>query len=290
MTDTPAAATGEPRRPTVTTADRVVAGRTLRIYAPERPSGAGLVWLHGGGFSRGDIDMPEADWVARELAARGIAVASLDYRLAAVAGEAAFGTMQGRHYPAASDDALAAWEWAMAHADELGVDPARVGFGGASAGANIAVGATLRMLADGRRTPGLMVLAYPTLLAEQPAPAAELRAKLEADPVADRFGPEVVLAMYENYLGGTVAGAPSAAIPGLASAEELAGFPPTVMVNSDADELRVSGEAFADQLRAAGIEVAAATEPGTTHGHLNRPNEGTAARDTIDRFASALLR
>ena len=46
----------------------------VRVYRPATPTGPGIVWLHGGGFSGGDLDMPEADWVSRSLAERGILV------------------------------------------------------------------------------------------------------------------------------------------------------------------------------------------------------------------------
>ena len=67
-----------------------------------------------------------------------------------------------------------------------------------------------------------------------------------------------------------------------ATAADLAGFPPVLMVNSEADELRVSGEVFAATLAAASVPVEVVTEPGTEHGHLNRPDE-PAASATIDR-------
>lgn len=127
-----------------------------------------------------------------------------------------------------------------------------------------------------------MFLAYPTLLAVQPAPDAALRAMLDANPVADRFGPDVVLAMYENYLRGPVDTAPLPAVPGLATPADVAGFPPVLMVNGEADELRVSGEAFAATLADASVPVEVVTEPGTEHGHLNRPGE-PAASVTVDR-------
>ncbi|HKP06132.1 MAG TPA: alpha/beta hydrolase fold domain-containing protein, partial [Microbacterium sp.] len=103
---------------------------------------------------------------------------------------------------------------------------------------------------------------------------------------ADRFGPDAVRAMYENYLGGTVDGAPLGAIPGLARPVDLVQFPPALIVNGDVDELRVSGEAFGASLRAAGRPVDVVTEAGTEHGHLNRP--GDAASVTIERFATRL--
>ncbi|MDE0546612.1 alpha/beta hydrolase fold domain-containing protein [Microbacterium sp. C7(2022)] len=306
----------------------------VRVYPAREPNGAGLVWAHGGGFAFGDVDMPEGDWVARQLAARGTTVVSVDYRLAPVSGAWASGRgdapRAGHHYPAASDDMIAAWTWACENASRLRIDITRLAIGGASAGANIAAGAVLRLLgrggagvaaagansvadpaavvagadapgaeaptaeapaagvpAAGVPVPALVVLAYPTLLAVQPAPDAALRAALDAQPGADRFGPAAVLSMYENYLGGDVTGAPLGAVPGLATAEDVAQFPPTLIVNGEVDELRVSGEAFAATLATAGREVTVLAEAGTEHGHLNRPAEA-AAPITIERFARAL--
>lgn len=72
-----------------------------------------------------------------------------------------------------------------------------------------------------------------------------------------------------------------------ATVDELASFPPTITINDDVDELRVSGEAFAAKLREAGVDVDVSTEPGTHHGHLNRPDEA-AASVSIDRFAGRI--
>lgn len=260
----------------------------VRVYpadgAAPRPT-PGLVWAHGGGFVGGDLDMPEADWVSLAFAARGVTVVSIDYRLV--------GDGSGR-YPAGSDDVLAAWSWTLEHADELGVDPSRLAIGGASAGANLVTGAVLRLLghapaAAGPALPAGAVLAYPTLLAVQPAPGPELRAALDADPVADRFGPDAVRGMYEHYLGGPVDDAPLTAVPGIAEPSDVVGFPSTIVVNGDVDELRVSGELFAATLAAAGVPVELALEPGTEHGHLNRPDE-PAASATVARVAGWIER
>ena len=62
------------------------------------------------------------------------------------------------------------------------------------------------------------------------------------------------------------------------------------MINGDVDELRVSGELFAATLAAAGRDIVVlAFEPGTEHGHLNRPDE-PAASATLDRIAAWLDR
>ncbi|MGA7148534.1 MAG: alpha/beta hydrolase fold domain-containing protein, partial [Microbacterium sp.] len=178
--------------------------------------------------------------------------------------------------------------WAVDSAVRLAIDPARLAIGGASAGANLVTGATLRLIESGVAVlPALVVLAYPTLLAVQPAPGPDLRAALDADPDADRFGPDAVRGMYQNYLGGPVEDAPLPAVPGTAAPADLADFPPTLMINGEVDELRVSGEVFAASLAAAGREVEVVVELGTTHGHLNRPDL-PAAGVSLDRIASRL--
>lgn len=268
------------------------ADRLVRVYPADEPNGTGLVWVHGGAFAGGDLDMPESDWVARQLSARGTTVVSVDYRLSPIpVGWDAPATAEDRsahHYPAASDDILTAWSWALDNAAELRIDRARLALGGTSAGGNLAAGATLRLIEHGfSPLPALAVLAYPTLLAVQPPPGPELRRALDADPEADRFGPDLVRSMYESYVGGPVEDAPLGAIPGLARPGDLVRFPPTLMINDDVDELRVSGEAFAESLRAAGRPVDVVIEPGTIHGHLNRPDEA-AASASIDRIATRL--
>jgi acetyl esterase/lipase len=183
---------------------------------------------------------------------------------------------------------LAAWSWTLETADRLRIDRDRLALGGTSAGGNLAAGATLRLIERrAAHLPALVILAYPTLLAVQPAPDAALRALLDANPEADRFGPDAVREMYENYLGCPVDHAPLGAIPGRARPVDLVQFPPTLMINGEADQLRVSGEAFAATLRAAGRAVEVVTEPGTEHGHLNRPHE-PAASVSIDRLATRL--
>lgn len=258
-------------------ADRMLDGPhgalRIRLYSPSAPTGQGLVWVHGGGFSGGDLDMPEADWVSRAFAERGITVVSVDYRLA-----------PGVHYPVASEEVEFAYRWAR----DAGLAEGPWALGGASAGGNLAAGAALRLAHTGGPVPALAVLAYPTLQAVQDAPDAALRALLDASPDADRFPPDAVLRMYENYLGGPVDGAEIYAIRGTATSDQLRTFPPTIIINGESDELRVSGESFARTLAAAGVDVTVELEPHTQHGHVNRPTEH-AATATIDRFAARLL-
>ncbi|GAA1174927.1 alpha/beta hydrolase [Nesterenkonia xinjiangensis] len=281
----------------------------VRLYrgqdaAPARP-GPALVWAHGGGFAYGDVEMAEADWVARSLAARGIPVVSVGYRLAPALHEldagdlAQAGPEAGVHYPVPGEELAAAFDWTRTRAADLGAAPDQVSLGGASAGGNLAAGVALTRLRrsghdgggnEAGHQPAQLILAYPTLHAVQPPTPAELRALLDADPEADRFGAEPVRRMYENYLGGTVDDAPVGAVPGTATVAELTGHPPTTIVTGEVDELRVSAEAYAAALREAGVDVEIHMAQGVRHGHLNRPDEGPAAEQTIDWFAARMLR
>lgn len=90
----------------------------LRVYepAPAAARVAGLVWCHGGAFMRGDLEMAEPDWVARELARRGVVVASVEYRLAPEfdyrAGEVPTELQPGRvHFPVPSEEVTCAFGW-----------------------------------------------------------------------------------------------------------------------------------------------------------------------------------
>lgn len=257
----------------------------VRTYLPDTPAGPGLVWAHGGGFVAGDLDMPEGHGVARDLAAHGVTVISVDYRRSPVpeGWDHELRHEEDGRYPVAHDEVVAAFTWAAASGRATGP----WSLGGASAGANLATGAALRLLHTGGPVPAHLVLAYPTLHAVQTPASPELRALLDARPADDVFTAELILEMYENYVGGPVGDADVYAIPGTASADELSGLPPVLMINDEVDGLRPSGEEFARALASAGVAVEVSVEPDQAHGHLNRP--GPAATATIDRIAATLL-
>ena len=146
-----------------------------------RPTSAGtgrpaLLWLHGGAFMFGDLDMPEADWTAREICARaGAVVVSVDYRLA----------VGGVHHPVPLDDCVAATRWLRDHAAELGVDPDRISVGGASAGGNLATATVLRLRDEDGWQPAALIPVYPVLHAALPGRRrAEVAALLDEVPPA----------------------------------------------------------------------------------------------------------
>ncbi|KUO05553.1 alpha/beta hydrolase fold domain-containing protein [Streptomyces caeruleatus] len=251
----------------------------VRIY---RPAGVAtsprpcLVWMHGGAWIGGDLDMPEAHETARGFAGRADAVVvSVDYRLCS----------EEVHFPAPHDDVVAAYRWVRDNAADLGVDPARIAVGGASAGGNLAAGAALRLRDEGE-TPWQALLLYPLVHAPIPDPSEELAAALTQVP-----GPLVLVNEQLDLMtalmldGAPVETASAYVFPG--HAEDLTGFPPTYLDNDEFDSLRSSGERFAEQLRAAGVDVEQVLSTGVVHGHLNIVGLD-AARATLDRMAARL--
>jgi acetyl esterase/lipase len=102
------------------------------LYLPESKSSLvpAVLWLHGGGWKFGD--RKQAPDLSRHFASRGIAMASIDYRLT---GEAIF--------PAQIHDVKTAIRWLKAVAPTYGIDPDRVALWGSSAGGHLAALAAL---------------------------------------------------------------------------------------------------------------------------------------------------
>ncbi|GAA1981267.1 alpha/beta hydrolase [Microbacterium pumilum] len=255
-----------PRLASVTTTDLEVDSphgpQPARLYrdASAPASGRGLVWVHGGAFIGGYLDMPESNWVALELAARGIPVFAVDYTKC----------LGDVHFPVPSDDVLAAWDHARSNAQELlGVTPDGLVLGGASAGGTLTAGAIARLRDAGRDVPAGIVSVYPAAHPDGGHPGE----------IPDPASPMTQIAL--NYAGSAELLADPHVFPGLGSGE---GFPPTLVVVCELDGLRPSGEAFAALLADAGVDVAVHFEPGADHAHINEPADPTAL-PTIEAIA-----
>jgi acetyl esterase len=250
----------------------------VRVYGDAAPSGGAdrpaLVWIHGGAFMFGDLDMPEADWTAREVFARtGAVVVSVDYRLA----------VGGVHHPVPLDDCVAATRWVRDNAARLGVDPHRISLGGGSAGGNLAITTALRLRDEDGWAPAALLPVYPVAHSALPEPTPEVRAQLDEVPAALRFTPEGTAGINANYLGGQPADGYS--FPALA---DLTGLPPTVLVTAEYDDLRTSGEAFVALLDEAGVDVRHVQADGMLHGFLNLSSSLGPVDKILDLMAATV--
>jgi acetyl esterase/lipase len=248
-----------------------VPARAYRV--PERPATDAIVWVHGGAFVFGDLDILESHWVALSIAARGVPVVALDYRKA----------LNGVAYPVPSDDVLAGWQHVSVHSqDLLGVPADRVHLGGGSAGATLAFGVAKRVRDGAGAVPASLVGAYGVYHDELPPLGEELVAAIARHPDPMEFPPDLARQINLRYLGGEGRlGDPYA----FAGNGELAGLPPVYLLNSEADQLRASGEELGRQLVAAGVPARVELEPGTAHGHLNEAFDPAATR-SIERIVA----
>jgi acetyl esterase len=274
----------------LTTEDRQIDGPhgpiPVRVHTPPGRAGAGLVWAHGGAFFGGDLDMPESDWVARQLAGRGITVVTVGYRLAPIMDwttgrQAPVQPAERVRYPVASEEVATVFTWAAT--SDIGVPGWALG--GASAGGNLAAGATLRLRDSGGPLPRGVLLVYPVLHAALPPMTAELAAKVATLPDPDLVGAEAIRRMNLNYVWEPTDLNEPYAFPG---GHDLTGLPPTFILNADIDPLRASGQQYGAELAAAGADLLMIREDGTRHGHLNEPENPAAVR-SLDRIATWLL-
>jgi len=215
------------------------------------------------------------DGVCADLARRlGALVVSVDYRLA-----------PEHPFPGPHEDCLRALRWLHAEADELRVDRTRIGVSGESAGGGLAAGLVQRAVDDGIPV-RFQHLIYP-MLDDRTVLRAEGSGAWHAiwTPRSNRFG-------WTSYLGhepGLDAAAPYA-VP--ARRESLAGLPPTWIGVGTADLFHDEDVAYAQALRAAGVECELHVVPGMYHAGQRFAAQAPAAqefeRSSLDALARGL--
>lgn len=229
----------------------------VRAYDPTADDPPVLVYFHGGGWVRGDVDTH--DELCRDLCRRTRAlVCSVDYRRA-----------PEHPFPAAFADCYAATAWAADHAGSLGADPSRLAVAGDSAGGNLAAAVALRARdADGPAVSHQGLL-YPVI-----------RRELDTDSYHDHADDGLLTraAMdwyWERYLPADLHAHNPYAVP--ARAPTLADLPPATVVTAGFDPLRDEGTAYAERLREAGVAVETRDYPTTVHAFLSFPDLDVAA-------------
>ncbi len=218
-----------------------------------------VIYVHGGAFLFGDRrDCGPAYWADADnqftlLPKAGIAVASLDYRLA---GESTF--------PAQQDDLVAALQYLVGRADELGIDPTRIAVWGESAGAHLA-----------------MLLAFDGAPGCPPVVA-----------VVDWFGPSDIRLPFgemplpppspeERLIGGAMADLPELAAQASPITHVHPGIPPVLVVHGTGDSVVpiAHSHALVDALNAIGADVQVEWIDGGEHAWIGTPQAARIAQD-----------
>ena len=239
-----------------------------RLYVPAAPTGALVLYLHGGGWTVGSIE--SHDQTTRFLAAEsGATVLSVDYRLA-----------PEHPFPAAPDDALAAFRWAAGDgAASLGCDPGRIALAGDSAGGNLAAVAA-RLAARDPVPPRMQALIYPVCDSSRKHPSRHGFAE-------GYFLTDAQMDWYEaNYLTG--GGDPADPRVSPLVAEDLAGLPPAYLAVAGFDPLRDEALAYAHRLREAGVLTECRLHRGLIHGFANAVGVGRVCPMAMREVAQAL--
>ncbi|MFI5584669.1 alpha/beta hydrolase [Amycolatopsis sp. NPDC051758] len=227
-----------------------------------------LVFFHGGGWVIGT--RASHDNAVRFLAKHaGVRVLSIEYRLA-----------PEFPFPAAAEDALAAFEYAVAKAGDLGADPARIAVGGDSAGGNLAAVTAQQAVRRGGPAPAFQLLIYPATDFAQRYRSQDLFAE-------DLFLTDVHMKWFEGHY---VPEGTDLTDPRLSPlrAADLSGLPPALVVTAGFDPLRDEGEAYAKKLAEAGVDVALRRHEDLIHGFINFTGVGSRFREALAEMAGAL--
>jgi len=222
-----------------------------RVYAPRR-GGAPLpivAYFHGGGWVQGDLETHHG-LCARLARHAGALVVAVDYRLA-----------PEHKFPAAVDDCLAAYRWLRTRGRDLGGDAGRVAVAGDSAGGNLSAVVSQLAAAGGTPVPTCQVLIYPAV---DFSFETDSHRELADGHVIPR---DRILWYAEQYLRDDKDKADLRASP--LRTPSLAGQPPALIVTAGFDPLRDEGRAYADRLRAAGVDVVYREYPGQIHAFVS---------------------
>lgn len=240
---------------------------------------AAVLACHGGGMVTGDA-FSGSPMLARWVAELGLVVVSPDYRLA-----------PEHPYPAALEDVLTVLDWLHREAGGLGLDRARVGLFGISAGAGLAAAAALRSRDEGSPPPAFQVLQDAMLDDRQHRPSTYEHI---GSGVWDR---QSNTTSWDAYLGQGAAGGPDVpwyAAPGRAADDSasLVGLPPTYLDVGSADLFRDDVLAYGTALAEAGVPTELHLWPGGWHGFSEMAADtrlGRLANETRTRFLARAL-
>lgn len=247
----------------VEVADGVLATR----YSNGTPSRGLMLFFHGGGFvigSRASYTAP-----ARMLAhGTGADVLSVEYRLA-----------PEHPFPAAHDDALAAWRYVVDHAADWGIDPHRIVIAGESAGGNIA--AVLCQQVRGEAVqPELQLLIQPVTDISVHRPSQD---EFAGSPA---LSAKQVAWFMAHYLPDGVDHRDPGVSPLLS--DDLTGLPPTIVSLAGFDSLHDDGLAYATALLEYGVPTEVVHEPGLVHGFISFTAVSPSSKQATERIVASV--
>ena len=253
--------------PDITSRDSTIPGPAgalpIRIFTPQEQMGVlpVVVYFHGGGWVTADKEVYDAG--ARSLASKSKAiVVSVDYRQA-----------PEHKFPAAWDDALAAYRWVIENAASIGGDATRVALAGESAGGNLAVATAIAARDAGLPLPAHVLSVYPV---------AQTSLNTESY-IENALAMPLNRAMVEWFVKQLVRSDEDLKDKRLQLIEaRLTGLPPVTIINARIDPLRSDGAKLEDALSDAGVPVERREYEGVTHEFFGCGAVLEKAREAVD--------
>lgn len=201
-----------------------------------------VVYFHGGGFVIADTKTYESSIRAIAAGAKAVVV-SVEYRQA-----------PEHKFPAAPEDAFAAYQWVLDNAKEVNGDADRVAVAGESAGGNLAAVVALMARDKGVRAPVHQLLIYPVVADDTNTPSYQRNAH------AKPLNKAMMQWFFQHY--GADPQHPYA-LP--AKAQTLQGLPPATVITAEIDPLASEGESYVERLKKDGVKVDYRQFDGVTH-------------------------
>jgi acetyl esterase/lipase len=237
----------------VTTTEKTIVqdGRTVKLYVmkPEHAKGKPgvLLFIHGGVWIVGNFQNHQR--LLRDLVVEsGQVGVFVEYT-----------PLPQAKFPTQLEESYAALKWVSEHAGEFGADGSRIAVAGNSVGGDMT--AALALMAKDRSGPKI---SYQVLLI--PATDASVDTESYHTYGQDRFlARDFMKYGWDLYAPDAKTRDNPYVSPLRASAEQLKGLPPALVITAENDPLRDEGEAYARKLKEAGVEVAAARYNGTIH-------------------------
>jgi len=242
----------------------------VRVYsdASRETELPGLVYFHGGGWVAGS---PQShDGVTRRLAvASGLRVISVDYGLA-----------PARRFPETHTECVAAVRAVHAETDRFAIRSDRLGAGGDSAGANLALACAQELREVGERVLRHLVLLYPAL-----TPAQDTDSFRRFGSPAFGNTPERVAWFWDSYVPRRADRGDPHAVPMLV---DPTGLPGVYLLGAGLDPMIDDIMTFAGRLVAAGVPLDLRVVPGVIHGFLHMASRVDAAAHAIAHAGAAV--
>lgn len=257
----------------------------IRVYQTEgvkegRPC---LIFFHGGGFIAGSMDVVENPCKAIAQKADAVVI-SVNYRLA-----------PEHPFPEGMDDCYAVVTWAWEHAQELGIDPKKIGVAGDSAGGNLAAVCAMRDRDEQRGRIAYQALLYATLKRGEEEEyegyywSPDIYDNKASDPYI--LGAGTWIKDSDNMLQVAYVQKSDRKNPYISplDAASFEGLPKTLIATAEYDYLRAECDLYGKRLADAGVTVRNIRYGGVAHAFLDKYGFYPQAEDCVNEIVLDLI-